>query len=103
MIKKKYLLLIFVVVMMISAFKNVRIEKLNQEALALSLEDVPLWLKKHNLTVPEDLVSRFSIKSVVLDVIKNAENGIDSTLAIAYKNNTHFIRSIQKAAGYSFE
>lgn len=102
MIKKKYLLLAFMIVVMITAFKAVRMEKLNEECLGLTLEGVPPWLKKHKINVPEDLESHIGLNVFVLDVIKNAENGIDSSSGVNHTKTSEFIREIQKAAGYTF-
>lgn len=103
MIKKKYLLIAFVIAVIITTFKMVRIEKLNQEALDLTLEDVPSWLKKYKVSVPEDLAIHIGLHAFILDVLRNAEDGIDASLGSNHVNTIQFIHAIQKAAGYTFE
>lgn len=100
---KKHLFLIVFILIIITACNQVSNEKRNEEALALQVEDVPAWLKKHDISIPSDLESSLNINEFVLEVIQYAEQGIDSSVAISYDKTVKLIKDIQKAAGYTFK
>lgn len=97
------LLLGVFILIMITACNKVSVEKLNDEALNLAAKDVPAWLKKHDIQVPVDYAEELDVNQFVLDVIHNAKEGIDSSVAISYEKTVNFIHQIQKAAGYTFK
>lgn len=101
--KKIRLIVVLLLVTLISACNNKDPEKLNQEALSLTQKDVSAWLKKYKISVPSDLENQMNIEEYVLEVITEAEAGIDSSQGISYDKTINFIQEIQEAAGYPFE
>jgi peptidoglycan hydrolase CwlO-like protein len=99
---KKILLIVVLVLVMITACSQVSKDKLNEEALALTADDVPGWLDKHDVDVPE-YGPELNVDEFVLEVIENAEKGIDNSVAISASVTVEFIKDIQEAAGYSFK
>lgn len=74
---------------------------LQKEALSLTSEEVPAWLKKHSVKVPSDFSADVGVEAFVLEVITYAQEGVDASV-YSYKPTVDFVHEIQAAAGYSF-
>jgi 5-formaminoimidazole-4-carboxamide-1-beta-D-ribofuranosyl 5'-monophosphate synthetase len=99
--KKTILMTMIIMLSLVSACNNENPEKLNQEALSLTSEDVPNWLDKHSISIPNGLANQMDINNYVIEIIEYAKAGIDASVT-SYDKTMFFIQDIQEAAGYSF-
>lgn len=74
----------------------------NHVALNLTYHEVPTWLKKNQIEVPNHLQKDIDVVEYVLEIIENASLGKDNSFVII-KYEEEFIKKVQHAAGYTFD
>ncbi len=100
--KLSLILVILFISFFLTSCKNIN-EELKEVALNLKYDDVQNWLIEHDIEVPEDLRSQINVEEFVLEVISKANNGLDVSIGISYDKTIKLIKSIQKAAGFTFD
>lgn len=100
--KLSLIVIILFTVLTLTSCKNIN-EELKEVAINLKYDDVQSWLIEHDIEVPEDLKSQINVDEFVLEVINKANNGLDISIGISYDKTIKLIKSIQKAAGFTFD
>ncbi len=106
MVKKKYMLLGVLVVVLCILFIQLNFNRIIKEqrevAANLKGEDVLPWLEKNKVYIPSGLEKRDDFEEFVLRIIRMASEG-QANDAAGFLWIRDFKRAVRNAAGYQFD